>query len=124
MEIEKFKEILKKCKKADSTSSDNYSVGYDKENNVYILELKNKKICKCCKRVLSESSNGEMIIQFKENKDGLTIFEANMLYSVFSSGKIPRDFGGFLESPYGKSFIENINSVKGGLFQYGQIRTR
>lgn len=51
-------------------------------------------------------------VTFKEPKHNLTVFEAGLLYYLFSRNKKPIDYAGYHTCVAGKRFIENIKGVE------------
>jgi len=59
---------------------------------------------------LIDKSRVGMVARFKEAKDGLSIFEADLLYSAYS-GKKPWSYLRFHESPAGIEFFNNLEYI-------------
>ena len=60
----------------------------------------------------NNSENDNVVIVIFKKSHPLTIFEANMLYSVWVRGKKPADYASYHKCPAGKEFIQNIDFIR------------
>lgn len=52
------------------------------------------------------------VVLFKSPQKNLTLFQAEMLYTIFVLDKKPYDYQDYHECPAGKEFIENIEKIE------------
>lgn len=104
MNIADFKAKLKTCKPSTGNTLITSPVQVNPERTRFKLSAEYKGRW-------GKHDKYSLIVKFKKPQKHLTVFEDNMLLMVFACGKKPYDYGGFHESPYGKEFIENIESI-------------
>jgi len=106
MDIQEFKKFKAGMKPFNSISaSDGYKVKFDKDRLSCIL-IRKEKCSKCGKL------EGMVItVSFNEKQERLTIFQAEMIISMWGMGRTPYQYGNYHSCPAGKQFIENIKEV-------------
>jgi len=110
MKIEEFKKLLKtKIRvRLNGTSQKYLDIKVKKyiAINRFEVYLETATCSKC-----GSSVRSSVIVDFFKPIENLTIFEAQLLYSLFVLNKIPYDYAQFHKSQAGKEFIENIKNV-------------
>lgn len=104
MEIKKFLDKYKSCKKGTKFSQQfNFKV-YRKDNSV---RLSNVDKCSKCGNVAFK----DLIVEFNKPQEFISVFCVGMLWYLYIENKIVLDYGGFHKCIAGKRFIENIKRV-------------
>lgn len=103
MELEEWKNRLKMAKRTSNTTA-NLDVKVKKLGFVYFIYR--NFTCKACKKKVESAVR----VEFKK-KQTLTIFQANLLFSLFVNNKIPYDYANYHNCIAGKGFIENIKEI-------------
>jgi len=103
------KEFVNKLKTTKPTTKDTGFFGVEvrtnKEHTRYTLHREER-----CSKCGSEKGNSVTVELFKPTK--LTIFEAEMLFSVYCLGRKPHDYANYHKCVAGREFIENIKSIE------------
>lgn len=121
MKIETFQDKYKLCIKSQIQTGYSDRIGELKitvnpERTIFTISKKQKeKICKHCGTDLTKNEYNELIVEFKEHQEPLTVFETYMLWMMFKMKLIPYDYANYHKCIAGKRFIENIKELKGGL---------
>lgn len=113
MEIKEFLSFLAKTKSSQiSTGYTEIKVKKFTEEPCFILYSTHE--CPTCHRGDVEN---KLEVKFKEDQ-GLTIFEADLLFMLWIEKKKPKDYANYHQCFAGRKFIENIDSVK--ILEMGQ----
>ena len=107
MQIEKFVKKLKECKRSQTqTGFFKVKVRVSKERTeAYIYSI---DVCSKCKR---EEEKG-VRVDFNEPQENLSIFQVEMLYSLYCLNKKPFDYASYHKCKAGIKFIENIKKIE------------
>lgn len=120
MEIEKFTEKLKECKRSliqTGTSMcmeriGDLKISVNPQRNLFkISKRPEQKICHYCGTDLTKKEEDPLIIEFNQNQNRLSIFQAYLIYMVFKLNMLPADYAKYHECIAGKEFIENIKNI-------------
>ena len=104
MEIDKFVELIN-----ESSPSYKFQEGLRCMN--YSGILLNLWLDKRCVRCGNECNTARLYIQFKQPQK-LTVFEAQLIYSLFVLKRRPYDYAQYHKCEAGKKFIENIENYE------------
>lgn len=109
MEMNKFIEKLKSCKKTEYDSS---HFNYKDEVRIYSYsdthkEIRMEKFCMKCNH--AEIKSG-ISIHFKISHQ-LTIFECGLIVFMYAYNQIPSDYAQYHKTKSGQEFIDNIIGV-------------
>ena len=107
MQIEKFVKKLKECKRIQTqTGFFKVKVKVNKERTeAYIY---NREVCSKCKRIEEKGVR----VDFNKPQENLSIFQVEMLYSLYCLNKKPLDYASYHKCQAGKEFIENIKKIE------------
>lgn len=112
MEINKFLEKVKSCKKSEFMSSHLLLKIYRYSNTeIDIREEKELKVCPRCGTDLSKNPKHVRVI-FNKPQGNLTVFQAGLLFDMYVYNRIPMDYANHHKSIAGMRFIENIKEVQ------------
>lgn len=115
MKIEEFIEKIRQCKPASIyTGYLGVKVKSNKEKTAKVLYMKTK--CQGCGKTNVKSIH----VLFNEPQN-LTIFQADLLFMVYSMGKSPRDYANYHKCIAGKRFIENIKEIGSECHHFKQV---
>lgn len=81
-------------------------VVYDKQHHLAKVYRLNK--CKKCKHAREEA----VFVKFKNNPEKLSVFQVNLLFSLFYVNQKPSDYASYHKTIAGKEFIESIEEVR------------
>jgi hypothetical protein len=111
MEIEEFLKHLKEAKKSGTYTSQMLLKVKRLSKRELIIYQEEDKICKYCGTDLSKNKK-ELKVSFNQEQEPLSIFQAVMLFMIFSYlKKVPYDYASYHECIAGKKFIENIKEI-------------
>lgn len=107
MDIENWKNILRKCRTTQELTGNRKGVFVRKSSQRTVYQTIKDVKCSCC----GAESRNVVTIVFKEPQSRLSIFQAELLYMMFAEGKKPTDYADYHKCPAGKKFIGNIKYI-------------
>ena len=108
MKIEEFITQLKKCKQGSAITQTGKGiqciVSHDRKRWI----ITEHKTCPHC----HANQDSKVTILFNIPMGHLSIFQAEILHSIYAKKTKPYDYAQYHECPAGKELIQNINTVK------------
>ena len=107
MKVEEFAEQVKKARLSTKITGQ-IGVKVSTTPTKLVWWIYKEDACRYCHR----KSERRIMVEFNSPQEHLTIFEAEMLYSVFGEGRKPRDYAGYHKCEAGRKFVENIKEIE------------